>query len=91
MVFYKVGLMTFNHFKCLSADDQQSILWRRAVELVRMRGVLHHYILYQVDGFYLEVQYLMPKRTIIQIACFEDTDLLEPYLHQIDIDSLYTA
>ena len=91
MVFNIGWLMTFNQFKYLSEDDQEALLWKRGVEIGRNTDAVYHYILCQVDGFYMEIQYLMPQATIIQIACFEDVDLLEPYLRKIKIDSLYLA
>ena len=91
MDFNGFVVMTFNQFKYLSEDDQEAILWRKGVELARKSDTFYNYILFQVDGFYMEVQYTMPKRTITRIACFEDTAYLEPYLHTIDIGSLYTV
>ena len=81
--------MTFNQFKYLSEDDQESILWKKGVELARKSDNYFHYILFQVDGFYMELQYIVPQKTITRIACFEDTDFLEPYLEKINIDFLY--
>jgi hypothetical protein len=81
--------MTFNQFKYLSEDDQESLLWNKGVELARKRDSLFHYILFQVDGFYMEVKYTLPQRTIMEIACFEDVSILEPYLRYIDIAPLF--
>ena len=89
--FYWNSLMTFKQFKYLSEDDQESLLWRKGVELARKSDTFYNYILFQVDGFYMELQYVMPQRNIVRIACFEDTTYLEPYLRNIDIGSLYTV
>jgi hypothetical protein len=78
--------MTFYQFKCLSEDDQEYLLWRKGVELGRREERSFHFVLYQVDGFYLEVKYYRPFATIIQIACFEDLALLKPYLKNIYVD-----
>jgi hypothetical protein len=83
--------MTFNQFKYLSEDQQELLLWRRGVELARYDDPDFHYILFQVDGFYMEVKYVMPDRDIIDITCFEDIRMLEPYLDQIDIAPLFAA
>ena len=83
--------MTFNQFKYLSEDDQEALLFRRGVELARAKDDIYHYILYQVDGFYMEVKYTMPQKMVIEIACFEDVDLLGPYLQKINIKSLFAA
>ncbi|MEO6613260.1 MAG: hypothetical protein ABIT05_15355 [Chitinophagaceae bacterium] len=81
--------MTFTQFKYLSEDDQEDLLWNRGVELLRRADKMFHYILFQVDGFYMEVKYTLPKRTIKKIACFEEVSILEPYLRGIDIDPLF--
>lgn len=83
--------MTFNQFKYLSEEDQEAVLWRKGVELGRCSDTVYHYILYQVDGFYMEVKYKMPQCTVLEIACFDDVNLLQPYLREIDIDSLFAA
>jgi hypothetical protein len=83
--------MTFNQFKYLSEDDQENLLWKKGVELARKKDANFHYILFQVDGFYMEVKYIMPERSIMEIACFEDVGILDPYLRRINIDSLFAA
>ena len=80
--------MTFKEFKYLNETEQEELLWKQGVELGRRKGAIYHYILYQVDGFYMEVQYIMPGRILVQIACFEDPDLLDPYLDKILINVL---
>lgn len=84
-------MMTFNQFKYLSEDDQEHLLWRKGVELGRRRDHRYHYILYQVDGFYMEVKFIMSDKTILEIACFEDIRLINSYLQAINIDSLFTV
>jgi hypothetical protein len=81
--------MTFTQFKYLSEDDQESLLWRKGVEIARKADAVYQYILYQVDGFYMEIQCTVPEGNITQIACFEDVNFLETYLRNINITSLY--
>ncbi len=88
MHFYTVLVMTFEQFRYLSEEDQENLLWQRGVELARSRDAIFHYILYQVDGFYMEVKYILPFNSILQIACFEDVDMLENYLQNINIEPL---
>jgi hypothetical protein len=89
--FYYDLIMTFNQFRYLSEDDQERILWKKGVELSRNEINGFHYILFQVDGFYMEVKYTLPLRSIIEIVCFEDVELLDPYLKKINIDFLFAA
>lgn len=89
--FYRYLSMTFKQFRYLSEEDQEALLWRKGVELARYNNKVYHFILYQVDGFYMEVKYKMPQCMLLEIACFEDVNLLQPYLRKIDIDSLFAA
>jgi hypothetical protein len=73
----------------MDEDDQEDILWDKGVEVARRKDSLFHYILFQVDGFYMQVKYIMPQRTIMEIACFEDVRILQPYLCEIDINPLF--
>jgi hypothetical protein len=38
----------------------------------------------------MEVKYLLPE-TVVQVICFEDLELLDPYLKEINISSLLAA
>jgi hypothetical protein len=46
-------------------------------------------LLYQVEGFYVEVYYNTKERTIKRYLCFECTDLLDPYINNIDLSPVY--
>lgn len=70
--------------------DQEDLLWRRGVELAGRKDELFHYLLYQLDGFYLEVKYTMPQGKIKEIICFEDMALIEIYLEQIPINAVFS-
>lgn len=45
-------------------------------------------LLYQVNDFYVEVNYLKYRCYVYRIRCFRSTMLLEPYLDQVDIEPL---
>jgi hypothetical protein len=45
-------------------------------------------VLYQLDSFYVEIYYRKYRTYIDKIRVFESTDLLEPYLDQIDVEHL---
>lgn len=45
-------------------------------------------LLYQVDGFYVEVYYEREHNTITRLRSFSSVNQLEPYLGQIDIKGL---
>lgn len=81
-------VMTLIEFELLHTPDQISILYKHGVYIgKRKRGHLT-ILLYQVDSFYIEVVYQMYRRYIAKIKCTESTDVLDPYLEQIDVELL---
>jgi hypothetical protein len=82
--------MTFKQFKNIPDEDKLYILWQQGVELGNTKRGFYNFRLYQVDGFYMEVKYLLPE-TVVQVICFEDLELLDPYLKEINISSLLAA
>ncbi len=83
--------MTFSQFKYLSEYDQAYILCKKKIEVARRSDKTYHYILYQVDGFYMEVMFPPKQESAASIVCFEDVDLIIPYLQNININSLFRA
>ncbi len=45
-------------------------------------------LLYQLEGFYVEVFYRSYRRYIERIKVCESTNILEPYLGEIDVEYL---
>jgi hypothetical protein len=45
-------------------------------------------LLYQIDAFYVEVYYLASLNKILKMRSFSSTNLLRPYLKEIDISCL---
>ncbi len=91
MVVQKINTMTCKQYKNLGETDQEFILWARGVVLGQRVEEINMYVLFQVDGFYIEVQFHKPTAAVIGFHTFDDTDLLEPYLEQIDIDSVFDS
>ncbi len=46
-------------------------------------------LLYQLNGFYIEVYYHRRLRFIHQLHAFDDMDLLEPYLEKMQVSFTY--
>ena len=88
-VFLKDQLhrMTINEFMELDEADQAEALTNKACIIGRDEDQFK-VLLYQVDSFYVEVYYHKGHREIKRLLPFEDTDLLAPYLHKIDISQL---
>jgi hypothetical protein len=49
--------MTLNSFKLLDEREQAETLWDKGVQLGERFDEEHHILLYQIDGFYVEVFY----------------------------------
>jgi hypothetical protein len=49
----------------------------------------HTIILYQVDGFYVEVLYHKESNVIMKIRSFSNINLLDPYLKEVSIEELH--
>lgn len=81
--------MTLEQFKYLDLKDQEFILQTRAVFIASMQDEENIYNLFQVDGFYLEVNCNLKETVVRSLSYYEETDLLEPYLKLIDIGFVY--
>lgn len=46
-------------------------------------------LLYELNGFYVEMYYHCDKAEVEQVRSFYSTDLLEPYLAAIDLSDLF--
>ena len=45
-------------------------------------------ILYQVEGFYVELTYIKYRHSIRNIRCFDSVEKIDPYLKQVDLEIL---
>lgn len=81
--------MHFYDFIQLNETEQIEILWYNGEQIGRRKDEDHLILLYQVEGFYVEVFYHNKERVIKKYMSFECTDLLEPYLEKIDLSTVY--
>lgn len=80
--------ITIKEFISLNEWEQGDALWEYG-ELVGHRIENDHSILlYQISNFYVEVKYNNEANFIAELFPFENTDLLEPYLRQIDLKGI---
>jgi len=82
--------MTFKQFRNIPDEEKLYLLWDQGVELGNTKRGFYNFKLYQVEGFYMEVKYVLPDM-ILQVVCFEDLELLDPYLKEINISALLAA
>jgi len=81
--------MTFTEFKKLDNLSKELLCWSKGVVVATRQNDSFHFKLYQVFSFYIEIQYNLHFETLNSFSAFENTDQLEPYLAELNIDSLY--
>lgn len=80
--------MTLRYFKNLIQNQKKTIVLRHGTFLSEKRYGLFRTMLYQVDGFYVEVFFTRLSKEALWYRSFDSTKNLQPYLEQIDISSL---
>jgi hypothetical protein len=80
--------MTVPQFKLLTSRQKKITVLRTGSFLCERNAGLLRKMLYQVDGFYVEIYFLRFGREAIWYRCFDGTNALQPYLRQIDISGL---
>ncbi len=80
--------MKMYDFQLLPEQDQIEILYQSGVYIGKLREEFSIVLLYQLDTFYVEVVYRKYRSYVKHLHCFESTELLEPYLEQIDVENL---
>jgi hypothetical protein len=83
-------IMHFNEFLQLNETEQVELLWYNGEQIGRRKEDDYLILLYQVEGFYVEVFYHRKQRVIKHYMSFDCGDSrLEPYLDKIDITPVY--
>ena len=80
--------MTLQDFCAYSSSKQRRLVHAKGVFLLNRKGVGITAILYQVEGFYVELHLDGQSAVVLHLVCFDDTARLEPYLHQIPLTEL---
>ena len=80
--------MTMYQFNCLDDVRQIELLWSAGVLIGARQEGFYKVLLYQIDGFYVEVFYQYFQGKMVKIKSFSQTDQLDPYLKLINISSL---
>ena len=81
--------MTHKEYKALRHEEQTSLLCKTGVSIAERKVGPYLIVLFQVDGFYVEVFYDKSSYQMIKLMSFYNTTLLEPYLSDIDITGLF--
>lgn len=77
--------MTLYQFNLKEKDDQADTLWEHGVHITDREDEEHKFILYQIEGFYVEVWYHKESNEIRKLRSFASTKQLDPYLSKIKI------
>ena len=78
-------IMTLNDYKQLDEIEQTEVLLERGIHLGERTDGAHSIVLYQIEGFYVEVFYHEQHNTITRLRSFRSVDQLRPYLEKVDI------
>ena len=88
MVFairYKSSAMEQGEFERLSENHQVDILYHDGVYMGKQKGFCSTLLLFQLESFYVEIDYLVYRMKIYSIECFTSTSSLDPYLSQVEM------
>lgn len=80
--------MTLYQFNLFNETQQAEILWDKGVHLSERKDHIFTYVLYQIDGFYVEVWYHREFNAIQRFRSFSSLNQLDPYLKQVRIENI---
>lgn len=75
-------------FRLLPEAEQVSLLYEEGTYLGKRSDKELIVLLYQLEGYYVEVFYRSYRRFIERIRVCESTAILDPYLDEIDVEYL---
>lgn len=78
-----MNITTFNE---LEDFEQFEVLFDKGVLLLDRSDKKYNYLLYQVEGFYIEIKHALNADAIIGLRTFISTNLLQPFLETMEID-----
>ncbi|GAA4342926.1 hypothetical protein [Flaviaesturariibacter amylovorans] len=81
-------MMTLFAFQLLTPAEQLDLLYEAGTYIGKRRVEGRVRILYQLEGFYIEVHYKKYRCIAEKLVCFRSTIPLEPYLEAIDVEHL---
>lgn len=81
-------VLRLRDFLELSEKEQFDLLHTDGVHVGKRKLGKQTVILFQLNGFYVEVYYKQYRKLIDHISTSENTDILQPYLDQVHIRDL---
>ena len=80
--------MVLEHFNSLTKYEQQDLLLKQGIYVAERFDGPFRIMLYQLDGFYVEVYFFNLYNKVAYFLGYDTTDVLEPYLAQIDVSDV---
>lgn len=80
--------MKLQEFRSAPSEIQEKLVKRRGVFLMERKSLGVSVLLFQLDGFYVEVFYNTQTGVVSFVKSFEDMDGIEAYLNRIDISEV---
>jgi hypothetical protein len=83
-----IFLMNQFDFSLLEENEQLDVLFKDGVYIGKRKEADRSILLYQLEGFYVEVYYLKHRSCIVKLKCFRSTLFLDPYLVDFPVNHL---
>lgn len=80
--------MLYNDFQSLSEREKSDCLWDNGKPVARFQDAQASFVLYMLEGFYVEVEYKSDFVEMVHLQAYETSNLPERYLDQINISGL---
>jgi hypothetical protein len=81
--------VTLYQFKVLELNEQAQAVWEHGEHVATRMTAKYKILLWVVNEFYVEMFYNYHDNKIEKIRSFRNPEIIEPYLNQIDISSLF--
>lgn len=76
--------MKQREFERLSESHQVDILYHDGVYIGKQKGFCSTLLLFQLESFYVEIDYLVYRMKIYSIECFASTSSVDPYYRRLN-------
>jgi hypothetical protein len=83
--------MTVQEFRDLTESQQTEVLYGDAVYIDKRKSGDNSIVIYQIDGFYVEVCFYKYRQHIAWVRCSDSINILNPYLDKMDIVELMVS
>jgi len=80
--------MTLCEFRQLSYPQQIKLLYEEGTYIGKRKDKRLTFLLYQLASFYIEISYSLYRVKIAGLNFSESTEMLDPYLEQVEIELL---